>query len=211
MPSINAKHGRRLLVLWVAVLPLWEAGVTVARGGTAPEGLLERLGLRMEGWQRPNACGPNCLFVFLRLQGHRITHEEVLAGVATGDQGVSLASLKAYSVASGVPAEVVFTTPAALAEVPLPAIAHVGADGGSGHFVLVSSVAGDQVSVVDGGTGERKTIGRAAFERAWSGYLLVPAPQRSLWPWGALLPAAAALLVFLTFFGRRSSSQGIRS
>src|SRR5262249_31273670 len=54
---------------------------------------LERFALRIEPWQQENACGANCLFVFLRLHGQMVSHEEILAAMAPDERGLSLESL----------------------------------------------------------------------------------------------------------------------
>ena len=63
----------------------------------------------------------------------------------------------------------------ALAQVPLPAIAHVQDEPGLGHFVVLYRVTTRGVVVADPARGIQAQS-RAEFCRRWTGYLLVVVP-----------------------------------
>jgi ATP-binding cassette subfamily B protein len=64
----------------------------------------------------------------------------------------------------------------ALAQVPLPAVAHVRTEEGLGHFVVLHRVNRGGVVVADPARGVRR-LTRAEFVRRWTGYLLVLVPE----------------------------------
>jgi hypothetical protein len=135
--------------------------------------LLSGLGIKLASWQQRNACGPNCLYVLLACQGRRVPREELFQAFSLDNQkGVTLESLRRAACAYGVDAVIAQVRPEALAEVPLPAIAHLGGRGGNDHFVLVTQVTAQQVKYLDGNWGFWETRERGDFEQEWSGYLL---------------------------------------
>jgi hypothetical protein len=85
----------------------------------------------------------------------------------------------------------------ALAQVPLPAIAHTRSDDGLGHFVVLHRVKRQAVVVADPARGV-ETIAREEFCLRWTGYLLLLVPEEAapapgprgrgtIGPWGRLL------------------------
>jgi ATP-binding cassette subfamily B protein len=71
----------------------------------------------------------------------------------------------------------------ALAQVPLPAIAHVKTEEGLGHFVVLHRVKKMGVVVADPGRGVRR-LSRDEFGRRWTGYLLLLVPEPKAAPAG---------------------------
>ncbi len=64
----------------------------------------------------------------------------------------------------------------ALPQVPLPAVAHVKADEGGGHFVVLHRVKKTGVVVADPACGVR-TMSREEFCERWTGYVLILVPE----------------------------------
>jgi ATP-binding cassette subfamily B protein len=64
----------------------------------------------------------------------------------------------------------------ALAQVPLPAVAHVKTEEGLGHFVVLHRVTKNAAVVADPARGVQK-LSRDQFCRRWTGYLLVLVPE----------------------------------
>jgi len=124
-----------------------------------------------EPWQADSACGPNCLYVFLRAHGRPVEHDQLLSETRLGKKGLSLQALEEYARGRGLEVEVVKGKPASLDELPLPAVAHMG-PGYNDHFVVLCEMRGSQVRIVDGTMGASFTMDRARFEQDWSGYLL---------------------------------------
>jgi ATP-binding cassette subfamily B protein len=66
----------------------------------------------------------------------------------------------------------------ALAQAPLPAIAHVRTEEGLGHFVVLHKATSDAVVVADPGRGVQKPS-RDEFCRLWTGYLVLLVPEQN--------------------------------
>lgn len=90
--------------------------------------------------------------------------------------GASMAGLRRAAEALGFVATGVKGPWAALATVPLPAVAHVRNPDGFGHFVVLHRADGTQAIVADPARGVVK-LTRGQFEAMWSGRLLLLAPQ----------------------------------
>jgi ATP-binding cassette subfamily B protein len=67
----------------------------------------------------------------------------------------------------------------ALAEVPLPAIAHIRTEEGLGHFVVLHRVNKDGAIIADPARGVRR-LTREEFCNVWTGYLLLLVPERKV-------------------------------
>ncbi len=154
----------------------------------AEEDPLSRFSIVPQPWQQKGRCGANCVVVFLQSYGRKVESLEVLNGIPLTDRGASLQTLKEQSTRYGVPVEVVRATRAALDDIPLPAIAHKG-QGSNEHYVLLCEVGREHVVVVDGTSLSVERQERSAFEKEWSGYLLVRADRSA----AALHAAVSAL------------------
>jgi len=133
---------------------------------------LEKLGARPEKWQEFNACGPNCLFVFMRMHGVEVSHSELLSTDGDLTDGTSLEQLKQMCETRGLQARVVRATLDSLAHVQLPVIAHLD-NGAERHFVVLCKIEGDEVVTVDGTHGMINRLSRDDFLAKWSGYALI--------------------------------------
>jgi ATP-binding cassette subfamily B protein len=100
-----------------------------------------------------------------------------LAG--TDRVGTNLLGLLKAAEKLGFSAKGVKGTYDALPGVPLPAIAHVVADQGQGHFVVLHRVTRKGVVVADPARGIEK-LSREQFSKKWSGFLLLIAPEQKL-------------------------------
>ena len=69
----------------------------------------------------------------------------------------------------------------ALAQVPLPAIAHVKTEEGLGHFLVLHRVRKTSLVVADPARGIQK-LTRDEFCRHWTGYLLLAVPDPNALP-----------------------------
>jgi ATP-binding cassette subfamily B protein len=105
-----------------------------------------------------------------------ITLERLRDLTGTDRAGASLLGLLRAAEGLGFSARGVKGEYPALAEVPLPAIAHVRGEDGAGHFVVLHRAGRRRVVVADPAHGvERLT--RAEFCRRWTGYLLILVPD----------------------------------
>jgi hypothetical protein len=138
--------------------------------------------LRFEqDWNRGPYCGPNSLYVLLRLMGQPRSLEEVRQGISVDQrQGASLESLAERATALGLPCGVRFVSAADLGSLPAPYIAHATQStpdqGELGHFLVVFDYedASDRLGVIDGTAGSHYYVPRGILSRSFSGYVLVP-------------------------------------
>src|SRR6266851_2680803 len=137
----------------------------------------ERFAVATEPWQDNKACGPNCLFVFLRAFGAEVDHNELVRALPRSERGVSLATLQEAAARYGVPAQTVCAAPDALTSLPLPAILHLG-EGDEDHFVVLCELNEGNAIVVDGGTGRVRKMELAGLVQRWSRYALVHGEPR---------------------------------
>jgi ABC-type bacteriocin/lantibiotic exporter with double-glycine peptidase domain len=84
-----------------------------------------------------------------------------------GEYGVTLLDIKTALTKQGLNCTGYKTTLRDLAELPLPAIAHVS----DNHFVVVESVEAESVVLIDPGVGRLK-YRASAFEEKWDGVVL---------------------------------------
>jgi len=148
-------------------------------------------GLGSETWRVAQKCGVNALYVALRLHGKQVDYRELESRLPVGEDGSTLADMKACARAFGLHAEVVKATPEALTRCRLPVIAHCEQERSrSGHYIVVMSVTPAGVQFIDGTTTAISTLTTSEFKQLWTGYLLVF--ENRLW-WSLLFPGAAIL------------------
>lgn len=130
-------------------------------------------------WLEMNACGPNSLFVLLKLLGKNVTLDQVKDRVKCDPvRGCTMADLSDAASAFDVPADVRFVHPNELADVPFPFILHgiSGLKAKTGHFVVV--VGRDSVkqnlATIDPMRETFQWDPERGFVSDFSGYILVP-------------------------------------
>jgi ATP-binding cassette subfamily B protein len=102
---------------------------------------------------------------------------EALRGLAGTDRiGTNLRGLHQAAEALGFAAKAVKGPFEALAQLPLPAIAHVTTEEGLGHFLVLHRVRKTAVVVADPARGIQE-LSRDEFCRRWTGYLLLAVPE----------------------------------
>lgn len=125
--------------------------------------------------QGDSDCGPASLKMILDHHGfHTVTLEEIESATAIGPQGTSLLALKKISENQGLRSRGLQLSVEKLADLPMPAIAHVHGD----HFVVLRSIDASGVVVDDPSIG-RLRMSSATFGRAWDGVVLVFDPDTS--------------------------------
>lgn len=105
--------------------------------------------------------------------------EQMREWTGTDRIGASLLGLLRGAEKLGFAGKAVKAPFEALAQLPLPAIAHVRTSDGSGHFLVVHRVSKDAVLVADPARDVEKRT-RADFCRDWTGHLLLVVPQTEL-------------------------------
>jgi ATP-binding cassette subfamily B protein len=107
---------------------------------------------------------------------------EAMRDLAGTDRiGTNLLGLLQAAETLGFAAKAVKGPIEALAQVPLPAIAHVQTEEGLGHFLVLHRVWKASVVVADPARGIQ-TLPRDAFCRRWTGYLLLAVPEPNAGP-----------------------------
>jgi hypothetical protein len=84
-----------------------------------------------------------------------------------------------------------------LRRLPTPFVAHLGAAGEDGHFVLVCKLAPKEVTVLDGSSLATTNWEIGHFVRSWSGYALIPSSGFRAARYRPLVWGATALTLFL--------------
>ena len=137
-------------------------------------------------------CGPAAAASLAARHGCPESPAEIIARFGPAGTATSLQDLATVLETLGLRTVGLRATYAGLAQVPLPALAHLAPrrTGRPGHFVLVDRWSAARVTLLDPASPRRPhRRTRAAFERRWSGALLVvpeEAPGRGGSPWAML-------------------------
>ena len=135
---------------------------------------------KLPGWREAIQCGPNALYVLLRLHGWHGSLSEIRSAAQVDDQsGCSLFDLEKCGRQFGVRTSTVSGNCNSLTS-ELPFIAHMDrTDSNVGHFVVVLAFGTDRLSgakaamVYDPILAHEYDLPLAEFERYWSSYALV--------------------------------------
>ena len=140
-------------------------------------------------------CGPNALYLFLRLLGADVDLTDVDEHIELGRNGCSLLQLTNAAREFGLETTVVKGDLDDLKRLTMPAIAQLrGALAPTtGHFVVVTGVDQEGVHLIDGTTAAVDSYAQERFQTLWSGYLLIPASQQR-----GVVRRLGFLAVFLT-------------
>jgi hypothetical protein len=145
-------------------------------------------------------CGPNSLYLLLKLHGCSVRYADVKKEVLLSEDGVSMLQLRNAAKRWGLPAAVrrCQTTEEDLSGCSLPLIAHINKDAiirPEGHYVVVVQVIpdGDKrgVRVIDGTSGKLIRYDWDHFLHYWDGYILEP----YVTSWGEWLTAGTLSLL----------------
>lgn len=137
--------------------------------------------LRLEPpWTHGSKCGPNSLFVLLRLRGVDVSLEAVTSHFkAVDSRGCSLHDLQTSAADCGMQSDVSFISARDLSRVQPPFIAHLAHSDRQphgGHFLTVFEYRSseDDFGIIDGTSGVHSYIAADSLHRSFSGYVLVP-------------------------------------
>jgi hypothetical protein len=195
----DTKSGRRTMA---EDLPSEKRIVRIPKGRAFPDHLMYGT-----SWQEPVLCGPNALYVLLRLCDFGVDRERVMKLVPITPTGSSLADLSRAATALGLSHEVRKVSPSELFRLPPPFLVHEDIRSNdpevrdSGHFfVIVRFKDNGQIGIIDGVSGVYQFVEAARFDRSFSGYVMIPRakflgiPTRWAWPVMYMLAATAAVL-----------------
>jgi ATP-binding cassette, subfamily C, bacteriocin exporter len=126
-------------------------------------------------------CGAAALATIALHYRMRVPLERMRDLSGTDRIGTTLQRLLNAATAIGFSAKAIRTEPAVLAELPLPAIAHVTTEDGRGHFVVLLKIRKDSYLIADPAEGLRK-LSQSEFLSRWSGYMLLAVPNAIVQP-----------------------------
>lgn len=128
----------------------------------------------MERQLRGNDCGRAALATVAAHHGRRVDADRLARAVPLGRRGTDLLTLVCGARSLGLAAAGLRGPYEAMADLPLPVIAHLRGWLGTGHFVVVHRWSPSAVLIGDPAAGVR-TLARRVFVRRWTGYVLVVA------------------------------------
>ncbi len=131
-------------------------------------------------------CGPNVLYMLLKLQGRPVTFQQVAHELGSDNKMTSLLELREASAQLGLPTRIRRCTLEDLDRCTLPCIAHARAkdqrlDNQSGHYMLVLRVDGEMIELVDGTFGSVIRARRSKISDRWTGFVLEPRLVQQVW------------------------------
>ncbi|MBX9789460.1 MAG: hypothetical protein K2Y37_11140 [Pirellulales bacterium] len=173
-------------------------------------------------WEKGAACGANCLYLLLNLEGHPARLSEIRSELPIEGQGASLAQLLDCAEKRGLQATVRQVSPRELMSCHFPLILRMGTesrDQDDGHYVVgLAMGSGGGVTFVDGTSARRIMLPALAFNKHFTGYALVPTervgPRLAR---AALLAVCFAELVAVMYFvgqlfnSSRGRGRGLRA
>ncbi|PYS72448.1 MAG: hypothetical protein DMF69_07565 [Acidobacteria bacterium] len=120
-------------------------------------------------------CGAACLSMILRFYGKHVSINKLRDLASVSRDGASLYSIAQAAESLGFESRGLKTSWDRLTKIDLPAIAHWQGF----HFVVIYEIKRDRVTLADPAIGLRK-ISREAFEKDWTGYLLLLTPTAKM-------------------------------
>jgi Peptidase C39 family len=133
-------------------------------------------------WRSTLRCGPNSLYVLLRMTGRKPDYRHLLQTMEMGDRGVSVAELARAAKGQGLSLTALRIDSHRLLDTPLPAIVHMNdTDTGFGHFLVWTEYLPESEGfvVADCTYGDIRLMSRGDFQSQWSGVVLVAADRWS--------------------------------
>ena len=125
--------------------------------------------------KRSGECGVAALATLANHYSWPVSYREIAKLVGAGPEGTSLLELARAAQSLGFTTQGLKGTYDAIADVSLPAIAHLRIRNGDGHFVVLQRWNPRAVVVADPTRGIR-TLRRERFSKRWTGYLLTVSP-----------------------------------
>jgi ABC-type bacteriocin/lantibiotic exporter with double-glycine peptidase domain len=168
-------------------------------------------------------CGPNSLYMLLRMCGRPVTFEQVARQCGSDNRWTTMLELRDAADRLGLATRVRRGTLDDLDSFSLPFIAHsrsqfgVAANDNVGHYLLVVNVGETTVDFVDGTCGDLVSYPRDRFMKYWTGYLLEPSSIILDWSWRKVilsslaLSAVLALVVLRTYRRSPGPTRGLRA
>ncbi len=152
-------------------------------------------------------CGPNAVYMLLKLEGHEVRFSDIMEGARVDSQGVSLMEVNNELEKFGVASEVIKCQASDLPRIRTPYIMYTyppKSPGDVGHFVVVVSINDKTLQVLDATSGLEKTYQLGKITNIWDGMVIVPRRERSALPEIVFLIASFAFFLASSFFASYS-------
>ena len=127
-------------------------------------------------------CGAACLASISAHYRLRIPIAKIRQYAGTGKNGTNVMGLLEAAEKLGFEAKGVRGDKESLARIPKPAIAHLCLANKLHHFVVIYRVSAKGITIMDPGTGKMSTWGTEAFQREWTGILVIMLPGENFKP-----------------------------
>lgn len=127
-------------------------------------------------------CGAACLASVAAHFRLELPLSVIRQWAGTDRKGTSAWGLIKAAEKMGMSAKGVKAMADALAEVPLPAIAHINRNGRLMHYVVIYRIQRNYLEVMDPGTGRMEKLTREDFLKEWTGVLILLAPSGNFVP-----------------------------
>lgn len=122
-------------------------------------------------------CGAACLASVAAYYGLRLPVSRIRQFAGTDKQGTSLYGLLEAARRLNFQAKGVKALPENLREIPFPAIFHLVLESGMQHFVVVYRIRRNRISYMDPAKGKIIRLPASAFQKIWSGVVLLLLPE----------------------------------
>ncbi|MFZ5939213.1 MAG: peptidase domain-containing ABC transporter [Bacteroidota bacterium] len=142
-------------------------------------------------------CGAACIASVAAFYHLQLPVSSIRQVAGTDQKGTNVLGLVKALNRFGFQAKGVKGSLSALPGVPLPAIAHVVLDNRLLHYLVIYRVTGSKVIVMDPGSGGKKVYSRDAFEKIWTGILVILAPGTGFKPGKQVISRSRRLLFLL--------------
>src|SRR6516164_5826440 len=127
-------------------------------------------------------CGVACLAAIASHYHVRLSVAQVRQMTGTDASGTTVFGLVQASKYLGFVARAVKAQPTELAKASLPAIAHVLVNETLLHYVVIVKLGKKRVTIMDPATGRFSKKSLVAFQKMWSGVLILMAPSVTFAP-----------------------------
>jgi hypothetical protein len=121
-------------------------------------------------------CGPNSLYVFLKMCGSTTVQLDVMHRLPISSIGASLLTLRDAAERYEIPAEIRHFHSGAVDSVPVPAIVQLRVSADTdvpNHFCVLYKHAKNHAYLIDGSTGREYKLSDIVFGTTWTGYTLI--------------------------------------
>lgn len=127
-------------------------------------------------WQSSSSCGPNALFLFIRLSGVNVDYYELLEGLAPPKEGNSLLELQKAGSKYGLKLNAMKFGQREFENLKVPFIAHLE-QYELKHYIIVIDFDEDSITYWNDEKLSPSKMPAARFRKLWTGFCLVTASE----------------------------------